>query len=304
MHGERTAVSNALSLAATVVGNMKRHSEAMSQNPKTYFLLLCLATLSIVTFGQEADSLKTSKKALDRLEIQTSLSLLENQDFNSIPGGGLQVAVIAPFYNGGLRLGLRAGLSRLSFNYNFDWGHHRVFGPSPSYSSQLDIYPFNLDLTLGTDFLRNSPMDLILDAGARMNVPIYGNYHFDYNFYNNPSDHSFEIQATIHPSVLASLTFSFPLNEKSSLTFDYGFSYTFLPFRPKSNSHSNGIYYQPELIEIDANHIDDILLGIVEVPDGLNYADMLILELPSELGGQHSFSIGYRYTFGLGKKKE
>lgn len=270
----------------------------MSQNPKKHLLLACLATFSFASFGQELDSLKTSKKSLDRLEIQTSLSLLENQDFNSVPGGGLQVAVIAPFYNGGLRLGLGVGLSRLSFNYNFDWGHHRVFGPTPSYSSQLDIYPFNLDLTLGTDFLRNSPMDLVLDIGARMNLPMYGNYHFDYNFYNYPTDHSFEIQTTIHPAVLASLTFSLPLNEKSSLTFGYGFSYTFLPFRPKSNSQSNGLYYQPELQGIATPYLEDLILGIVTEP-GLNYADMLVLELPSQLGGQHSISIGYRHTFGL-----
>ena len=267
-------------------------------------LFLLLVTFSFVSNGQELDSLKTSKKVLDRLEIQTSLSLLENQDFNSIPGGGLQVAVIAPFYNGGLRLGLGVGFSRLSFSYNFDWGHHRILGPTPPYSSQLDIYPFNLDLTLGTDFLRSSPMDLILDVGARMNLPMYGNYHFDYSFYNYPTDHSFEIQTTIHPAVLASLTFSFPLNEKSSLTFGYGFSYTFLPFRPKTNSESNGLHYRPEEIPDNYdNNFEDNILGTL--PDaGFDYFEMLVLELPAEMGGQHSFSIGYRYTFGLGKKKE
>lgn len=283
---------------------MKRHFEAMSQNPKTHFLLLCLMTLSLASFGQEVDSLKTSKKALDRLEIQTSLSLLENQGFNSIPGGGLQVAVIAPFYDGGLRLGLGVGFSRLSFNYNFDWGQHRILGPTPPYSSQLDVYPFNLDLTLGTDFLRNSSMDLILDIGARMNLPMYGNYHFDYKFYNYPTDHSFEIQTSIHPAVLASLTFSFPLNEKSSLTFGYGFSYTFLPFRPKAHLESNGLHYRPEEIPNNYdNNLEDNILG--SVPNGgFSYFQMLVLELPREMGGQHSFSIGYRHTFGLGKKKE
>ncbi|MCB0754915.1 MAG: hypothetical protein H6603_08430 [Flavobacteriales bacterium] len=276
----------------------------MSQNAKTYFLLLCLAVLSIASIGQELDSLKTSKKALDRLEIQTSLSLLENQDFNSIPGGGLQVAVVAPFYNGGLRLGLGVGFSRLSFNYNFDWGHHRVLGPTPAYSSQMDIYPFSLDLTLGTDFLRNSSMDLILDIGARMNLPMYGNYHFDYSFNNYPTDHSFEIQPSVHPAVLASLTFSFPLNEKSSLTFGYGFSYTFLPFRPKANSESNGFHYRPEEVpdHYDNNFEDNILSPLSN--GGFEYFQMLVLELPAEIGGQHSFSIGYRHTFGLGNKKE
>ena len=276
----------------------------MSHNPKTYLLLACLATFSFVSFGQETDSLKTSKKVLDRLEIQTFLSLLESQEFNSVPGVGLQVAVIAPFYNGALRIGLGVGFSRLSFNYNFDWGHHRVLGPTPPYSSQLDIYPFNLDLTLGTDFLRNSPMDLILDVGTRMNLPMYGNYHFDYDFYDYPNDHSFEIQTTINPAVLASLTFSFPFNEKSSLTFGYGFSYNFLPIRPKPNSQSNGFHYQPD--EIPRSHdngLEDNILGSVP-SDGFHYFQMLVLELPAEMGGQHSFSIGYRYTFGLGKKTE
>lgn len=274
----------------------------MSQYLKTYLLLLFLVTFSVASFGQGLDSLKTSKKALDRLEIQTSVSLLENQDFNSIPGGGLQVSVVAPFYNGGLRLGLGIGFSRQTFNYEFDWGQHRILGPTPPYASQLDIYPFNVDLTFGTDFLRNSPMDLILDIGARMNVPMGGNYHFDYDFFTYPTDHSFKLRTTVNPAVLAGLTFTFPVNEKSSLGFGYGFSYTFLPFRPKANSESNGLYYQSELIP--ASHdlrLEDNIIGIVTDP-GLNYFDMLVLELPKNIGGQHSFTISYRYAFGLGKK--
>lgn len=283
---------------------MKRHSEAMSQNPKTYFLLLCLATLSIVSFGQEADSLKTSKKSLDKLELETSVSLLASQEFNSVPGGGFQVGVFAPFYNGGLRLGLSVGFSGQTFSYNFDWGQHRILGPTPPYSSQLDVYPLNVDLTVGTDFLRKSSMDLILEIGGRMNVPLTGNYKFDYTFYNYPTDHSFQIQSSIHPAAIASLKFSFPLNGNSSLTFGYGFSYTFLPFRPKANSESNGFYYRPEEIpdNYDNNLEDNILSPVPDV--GFSYTRMLVLELPNEIGGQHSISIGYRHTFGLKKANE
>tara|TARA_R110000868_G_scaffold395678_2_gene667486 strand:- start:409 stop:1248 length:840 start_codon:yes stop_codon:yes gene_type:complete len=267
-------------------------------------LFLLFVTFSLVSNGQELDSLKSSKKVLDRLELETSLSLLENQEFNSIPGVGLQIAAYAPFFNGGLRLGLGVGFSKLQFGYEFDAGFHRILARTPPYSAQLDTYPFNLDLTLGTDFLRNSPIDLTLDVGARMYVPVYGTYNFDYDFLNYPKEHSFQVKPSINPAVLASLSFKFPLNEKSSLTISYGFVYAFLPVRPKANSESNGFYYQSEQFPASYdNHLEDNIVGIIADPY-INLFKQLILELPSNMGGQHSISIGYRHTFGIGKKTE
>jgi hypothetical protein len=284
---------------------LKGHFVAMSQSPKTYSLLLILVTFSFTLFGQELDSLKTSKKVLDRLELETSLSLLESQEFKSIPGAGVHIGIYAPFFNGGLRLGLGVGFSKIRYRYDFYTRYSGPSGYSDGYNSNLDMYPLNLDLTVGTDFLRKSDVDLILDVGARMYVPLFASYNFNYSVYHTyPEDHSFELASTILPSVLGQLSVNIPLGEKSSLSIRYGFSYIFNKFRPKDNSTSNGVYYQSDIISDNVNGLTEDCLVAVITEAGLQYLDWWKLELPSNIGGQHSFSIGYCYSFGLGKKTE
>lgn len=267
-------------------------------------LFIFLLTGSLYSTAQELDSLKSSKKVLDRLELETTLSVYESEKFNSMPGVGAQLALYAPFYDGALRLGLGIGFSKLSYAYDFDKGHHHVLGISPPYSSQLDAYPLNVDLTLGTDLLRNSPMDLTIDVGARMYVPLSGAYSFDYDYYNYPSHHSLPMSFSVNPAAVATVSFKYPFNERSALTVSYGFSYAFLTPRPKANSESNGFHYRSDLVDIGLdNRLEDNIVGIVLDP-GLDYFDMLVLELPSSIGGQHSISIGYRHSFGIGKKAE
>lgn len=277
----------------------------MSQNPKTYLLLLLLATCSFASFAQELDSLKTRKKVLDRLELETSLSLFESQGFNSIPGGGVQLAVYAPFFDGGLRLGLGIGFSKQRYKYDFQDRNDGLLTYSAGYSSNLDMYLLNLDLTIGTDFLRKSDVDLVLDIGTRMYVPLYSSYNFNYSVYPTYSEHhSFEVASTILPSVFGQLSVKIPLSEKSSLSVSYGFSYIFNKLRPKDNSASNGVYHQPDILEgWENNLLEDNLVAIITEP-GLEYLDRWTLELPSNIGGQHAFSIGYRYRFGLDKKSD
>lgn len=284
---------------------MNRHFEVMSQNPKTFFLLLCLLTLSFASFGQEIDSLKTSRKVLDNLELETSLSLLESQEFNSVPGASVQVALYLPFFDGGLRLGLGVGFSKLRYSYKFETEYSGPLGYSAGYSSNLDMYPLNIDMTAGTDFLRKNDIDLVLEVGARMYIPLYSSYNFNYSVYPTyPDEHSFELASTILTSVLAQLSVKIPLSKKSSLSINYGFNYIFNKVQPKDNSSSNGVYYQPDILaEWQNERLKDDLVAIITEP-GLQYLDSWTLDLPSEIGGQHSLTIGYRYTFGQGKMNE
>lgn len=281
----------------------------MSQNPKTYLLLAFLVTFSFASFGQEIDSLKTSKKALETIEVEVLASLHASQEFDAALGFGGQVNVYAPFYNGRLRLGLGVGFGRQSFGYQLNDGRVRI-GPIYSYSAELDANMLNADLTIGTDLLPKSKMNLTVAAGARLNYMLNGNYHFNYNLRlsNETNPHSFSANPSIHPAVIASISFDYPVSKRSSLGFSYSFSYSFLPFSLKSNSSSNGLFYQMDWYsENFANEAQDLIAAIpfYEDPnDPFNYVYLEFLELPSNLGGQHSFSISYRYTFGQVKKNE
>ena len=280
----------------------------MSNTAKTILkqcLFLLFVTFSFSSFGQELDSLKSSKKVLDPLELEMTLSLFESQEFNSVPGVGGQIAVYAPFFEGGLRLGLGVGFSKLRYTYDFETEYSGPLGYSAGYSSNLDMYPLNIDLTVGTDFLRKSDIDLVLEVGTRMYVPLYSSYNFNYSVYPTyPEDHSFELASAVLPCVMGQLSVKIPLSKKSSLTISYGFNYIFNKVRPKDNSSSNGVYYQPDILADWQNErLEDDLVAIITEP-GLQYFDSWTLELPSVIGGQHSLTIGYRYTFGQRKKTE
>jgi hypothetical protein len=288
---------------------MKRHSEAMSQNPKTYFLLLCLATLSFASFGQELDSLKTQKRAFDTLQVEVLASLHSSQEFDASLGFGGQVNLYAPFYNGRLRLGLGVGFGKQSFGYQLNDGRVRI-GPIYSYSAELDANVLSADLTIGTDLLPKSKMNLTIAAGAKMNYMFNGNYHFNYNLRlsNETNPHSFSANPSIHPAVIASISFDYPVSKRSSLGFSYSFSYSFLTFSLKSNTSSNGLFYQMDWYsEGFASESQDLIVALpfYEGPDDpFNLVYLELLELPSNLGGQHSFSISYQYTFGQSRKNE
>lgn len=284
----------------------------MSQNPKTYFLLLFLVTFSFASLGQDAEKPNNSKNVLDRIELEATVSFFENQQFNIQPGVGGQVSVNAPLFNGGLRLGLGVGISKLHYQFKVDSGYHDPLGTTPAYKPNFDMTSMSFDFSVGTDFFRKSNIDLILDIGARMYVPLNGNYSFNYPdfdelyYYNYPSDlHSFEVTTKFHPAVFGNLAFKVPISNKSALMVSYGFSLTFLKIQLKNNSYSNGIFYQHEWVsENSDNDFDGYLVGVAPTPIVGMY-DYQPLELPSILyGGQHIISIGYRYTFGLSKKKE
>lgn len=288
---------------------MNGHFEAMSQTPKTYFLFLCFVTLSITSFGQELDSLKTQKRVLDTIEVEVLASLHSTQEFDATLGFGGEVNVYAPFYGGRLRLGLGVGLGRKSYGYTLNDGRVRI-GPIYSYSAELDANMLNADLTIGTDLLPKSKMNLTIATGVRMNYMFNGNYHFDYHVgvSQGVTQHEFSVNPSIHPAILASISFDYPVSKRSSLGFSYSFSYSFLPFSLKSNSSSNGLFYQMDWYPDNfANEAQDLIVAMpfYEGPnDPFNYVYLEFLELPSNLGGQHSFSISYRYAFGQNRKNE
>lgn len=279
----------------------------MLSSPKTYLLLLCLSTFSFASSGQELDSLKSPEKVLDRLELEALVSLHETQEFNAIPGVGGQINLYAPFYNGRLRLGLGIGFGRQTFSYELEEGEVRL-GPIRSYSSQLDANFLNADLTIGSDLLPNSKMKLIIAAGIRMNYLFNGNYHFNFRQVVEESRYQFPADPSIHPAVIASVSFDYPITKRSSIGISYSFSYSFLPFKLQPNSSSGTLFYQmewyPEVFTDEAQNLIASFPSFVSPDDPFYLIYYDFLEVPSYLGGQHSFGISYRYAFGLGKKGE
>lgn len=275
----------------------------MFKNLISYLLLFCIVPFT--SLGQESDTLNSSGKLLDRFELEAIVSLHECQEFNTIPGYGGQVSVFAPFYNDRLRLGLGVGMGKQTFSYELSSGWRRV-GPVDSYSPELNACMLNIDLTIGTNFLPKSKVDLVLSTGFRMNNLLSGNYRFTYNLFESSTDHSFDTRYSIHPGLVSSLSLRFPLSEKSSIGFIYSFSYSFLQFKLKPNSSSNDLYYQMDRFgQSYFNETEDLIIYLPYYDDPAPHylVYQRFLELPSNLGGQHSFSISYRYTLDLSRKK-
>jgi hypothetical protein len=179
-----------------------------------------------------------------------------------------------------------------------------------SYNAELDANMINGDLLIGTNVFPKSKFDLTFNFGARINYMFKGNYHFNHQVgvSLNESEYEFAVNPSIHPAVLASITFSYPISERSSFGFSYGFSYSFLPFLLKPNSSSNDLYYQMDwYYEQFAQEADDYIVALpffesADNPFYLVYVEYL--DIPSYLGGQHSFSFSYRFNIGLRKENK
>ncbi|MCF8277387.1 MAG: hypothetical protein K9J17_11700 [Flavobacteriales bacterium] len=227
--------------------------------------------------AQEADSVKKHMTVLERIELESLFSL--HVGSGAKVGGGMQLGVHLPLYNGRLRLGIDAGFGR----------HNGAF-KADNTTLNLQLNMVNLDLRVGTDLLAKHPVDLIVDVGARMFIPTNGLYNFQYYMpYIYADGHYFKIENRPVPAILCGLSFRMPVSFRSILTFSYSFSYTFLSVKPKANTESNGVYYSDQLENYFVTHPP-----APYPPDGKQF------EIPI-LGQVHYFRVGYCYRFALRK---